>query len=220
MILAAGRGERLRPLTDTTPKALIEINHQPLIVHHILNLKKAGITDIVINLAHLGHKIKNRLGTGQHYGINIEYSQEPAGGLETGGGIVKALSMLGSDSFITVNADIYSDYPLEQLTKSQSSQAHLVLVDNPSHNPDGDYAIEQGMLSNLKTLPQYTFSGIALYHPSFFEGCGLSKFSVTPLVRNALIKQQITAEHYNGLWHDIGTIQRLKRAQASVKDAC
>ncbi len=217
MILAAGRGERLRPLTDVTPKALIEVGGQPLIVHHLQNLAKSGINDIVINLAHLGDKIKNRLGTGEQYGVNITYSEEPEGGLETGGGIVKALPYLGTEPFVTVNADIYSNYDFSQLLKLKGQPAHLILVQNPPHNRKGDYDLDGNHLIISPEQNPFTFSGIAVYHPDFFSRCQLRRFSVTTMIKRTCSQNLITAETFEDMWHDIGTERRLKAAEKEIK---
>lgn len=216
MILAAGRGERLKPLTNTTPKALIELNGQPLIVHHILNLKSHGINDIVINTAYLGKKIEQYIGNGEAFGVNITYSKEKSGGLETGGGIVNALPLLGKEPFIAVNADIYCPFNFEKLPKLNKSLAHLVLVNNPAHNPNGDYAIDGDYLSNRDDLNKYTFSGIAIYHPDFFKNCTDGKYSVTPIVKEMANKNTVSAELYPETWHDIGTQERLEIAQKAL----
>lgn len=216
MILAAGRGERLRPLTDSIPKALIEVGGQPLIVHHLHNLAKCGINDIVINLAHLGDKIKSRLGNGEQFGVNISYSEEPKGGLETGGGIVKALPLLGDEPFVAVNADIYCNYDFKQLLKLQGQPAHLVLVENPPHNKKGDYNINGNHLITSTDGNPFTFSGIAIYHPKFFHNCEIKRFSVTTMVKHSCKKKLITAECFNDVWHDIGTEKRLRDARDAL----
>ena len=213
MILAAGRGERLSPLTDTTPKALVELNGQPLIVHHILNLKNHGINDIVINTAYLGEKIEQYVGDGQAFGVTVRYSQEKEGGLETGGGIVNALPLLGNEPFITVNADIYFPFNFNKLPTINKVLGHLVLINNPSHNTKGDYAIDSHFLSTRKDLTQYTFSGIAIYHPKLFQSQKIGKYSVTPLIKEKAKEKVISAEFSTQIWHDIGTKERLETAR-------
>jgi MurNAc alpha-1-phosphate uridylyltransferase len=218
MILAAGRGERLKPLTDTTPKALIEVKGQPLIVHHIQNLKLCGINDIVINIAYLGSQIEQCLGSGSEFGVKITYSREVDGGLETGGGIVNALPLLGlEEPFITLNADVYCDYPLATLKTKLSALAHLVLVNNPVHNPNGDFAIENQLLSNGHENKPYTFAGIAIYHPQFFEGLEVSRYSIAPIIREKAKLKMISAECYDGMWFDIGTLTRLQTARQALE---
>ncbi len=216
MILAAGRGERLMPLTETTPKALVEINGKPLIVHHILNLKRHGINDIVINTAYLSNKLEQYVGNGQAFGVNIFYSKEKEGGLETGGGIVNALPLLGDEPFITVNADIYCPFNFKTLPILDPSLAHLVLVKNPAHNPRGDYAIDNAMLSNREDLNKYTFSGIAVYHPDFFKNCPIEKYSVTSLIKEKANANIVSAELSTEIWHDIGTEERLYEARNTL----
>jgi len=215
IILAAGQGQRLKPITDTLPKPLIKINNEPLIVHHILNLKSNGVTDIVINTAHLANKISTYLGNGHSLGVNIIYSRETGHGLETGGGIVNALPLLGSQPFIAVNADIYCNFPFDKLYLNNPDLAHLVLVKNPQHNLNGDYSVLNGKLSNNK-LASYTFSGIALYDPILFNKCIIDRYSVTPIVRDAVTLGLGSAQIFDGIWHDIGTVDRLKTARNSI----
>ncbi len=216
MILAAGRGERLMPLTETTPKALVEVNGKPLIVHHILNLKQNGIDEIVINTAYLGKKVEQYVGNGRAFGVNIQYSKEKDGGLETGGGIVNALPLLGESPFITVNADIYCPFNFKSLAPLNGALAHLILVGNPQHNPNGDYAIENTLLSNRQDLNKHTFSGIALYHPEFFKNCKAGKYSVTRIIRQQAEERAVSAEFSSEIWHDVGTQERLKQARKNL----
>jgi N-acetyl-alpha-D-muramate 1-phosphate uridylyltransferase len=206
MILAAGRGERMRPLTDHCPKPLLKVADKPLIEYHLQALKKAGIQRVVINVSWLAEQIKQAVGDGSQYGLSVEYSHEPQA-LETAGGIVQALDRL-DDEFIVVNADIFTDYDYSCL-QELSAQAHLVLVPNPTHNPQGDFAIESGWLSNSPEN-RYTFAGIAVYRKSFFNELQAGKQALAPLLRKAAEKQQISAELYDGLWSDIGTPARLQ----------
>ncbi len=209
MILAAGRGERLRPLTDGTPKPLIEAAGKPLIEYHLERLALAGFREIVINLAHLGDQIRTKLGTGTHWGLNIRYSVEPPGALDTGGGIQNALALLGRAPFVVINSDIYSDYPMARLRAIKCNHAHLVLVPNPAYKPQGDFALCAGHIMN-EGEPLHTFSGISVYHPRFFENVEAGCFSVVPLLRQAASARLVTGELYRGDWHDIGTAQRLE----------
>ncbi len=210
MILAAGRGERLRPLTDTTPKPLLEVKGQPLITHHLKNLAQAGFREIVINLAHLGEQIRATLGNGEQWGLNIHYSPEPAGALDTGGGIMQALPLLGDAPFAVINADIFSHYPLARLRAVKCSHAHLVLVPNPKHNSDGDFALQGGhVLSEPDGQLRHTFSGISVYHPRFFDTTPTGRFSVVPVLREAMNARRVTGELFRGYWRDIGTVERL-----------
>lgn len=212
MILAAGRGERMRPLTDTTPKPLLRVGGQCLIEYHIKNLVAAGITDLVINHAHLGLQIEQTLGTGERYGAHIRYSPEGANVLGTGGGIVNALPLLGDVPFIVVNGDILCDYPFARLPHVLTTLAHLVLVDNPDHHPTGDFClIGQRVYSDRE--PRLTFSGLGVYHPTLFAGCKPEPFALGPLLKQAMQAGQVSGEHYPGMWIDVGTKERLQRAE-------
>ena len=208
MILAAGRGERMRPLTDHRPKPLLEAGGKPLIVYHIERLAAAGLREIVINHAHLGHQIEAELGDGSRWGARIRYSPEGVA-LETGGGIFNALPLLGAGEFLIVNGDIWTDLDLSDLQLAEGRLAHLVWVDNPSHNPGGDFAIDDGRLSPLGD-PRFTYSGIGVYHPDLFHGCSPRKFPLAPLLCAAMERGLVSGEHYSGRWLDIGTPERLQ----------
>ena len=208
MILAAGRGERLRPLTDTVPKPLIDINGKSLIEYHLENLARAGFREVVINLAHLGDMIRDKLGAGANWGVNIHYSQEPTGALDTGGGIQQALPLLGESPFAIINGDIFCQYPLARLRAIKCDHAHLVLVPNPEHNPEGDFALQGGHIIP-DGQPGFTFSGISVYHPRFFASAPGGRYSVVPMLRAAAAQRHVTGEIYRGVWHDIGTSERL-----------
>jgi MurNAc alpha-1-phosphate uridylyltransferase len=208
MILAAGRGERMRPLTDTTPKPLLRIGGQTMIERHVHALARTGITDLVINYAHLGEQIEAALGNGNAYGVTIRYSPEAGGALETGGGIFNALSLLGSEPFLVVNSDIWTDFAFEQLPEQPDGLAHLVMVDNPGHHPQGDFSLSAGLLSQ-KGPAMLTFSGIGVYRPELFSGCAAGAFPLAPLLRRAMDAGQVSGEHYSGSWFDIGTPERL-----------
>lgn len=205
MILAAGRGERLRPLTDSLPKPLLEVQGKPLMVHHLEALSRAGFSEIVINLSWLGEQIRALLGNGNAFGLTIEYSEEPEA-LETAGGIVQALPLLG-ERFVVVNADIFTDYDFVKL-KQTDSIAHLVLVENPRHHADGDFTLVESTIGT-EGSPRYTFSGISQYHRSFFAGLSPGKQALAPLLFAAAAKQQVTGELFHGSWSDIGTAERL-----------
>ncbi|MBC8493862.1 MAG: nucleotidyltransferase family protein [bacterium] len=212
MILAAGLGERMMPLTKNTPKPLIKVKDIALIEHSINALKKANITDIVINTAYLGEQIQTHLGDGSTFDVNITYSNEPEGALETAGGIIKALSLLGKDPFIVINSDVICDYDLSKLTLPIGSLAHLLLIDNPPHNPNGDFSLTNGhQITNIHGQ-SYTFSGIGIYHPDLFKSHLEieQKLPLYPLLKAAIANNQLSGEHYNGLWQDIGTPERLK----------
>jgi len=208
MILAAGRGERLRPLTDTTPKPLLDVGGRSLIEHHLEGLAQAGFREVVINLAHLGDMIRDSLGDGSSWGLNIHYSPEPEGALDTGGGIQQALPLLGDTPFAIINGDIFSQYPLARLRAIKCDHAHLVLVPNPLHNPDGDFTLQAGYI-DPDGQARLTFSGISVYHPRFFASAPGGRYSVVPMLRAAAAQRHVTGEIYRGTWHDIGTRERL-----------
>ncbi len=215
MILAAGRGERMRPLTDHTPKPLLPAGGKPLIVHHIERLVAAGLRKIVSNHAHLGHRIEATLGDGSRWGTEIRYSPE-AKALETGGGIFKALPLLDREPFLVVNGDIWTDLEFARLRLSEGLFAHLVLVDNPPHHPEGDFALANGRLSTQGT-PRYTYSGIGIYHPDLFRGCSEGAFPLVPLLHTAMGRGLVGGEHYPGRWLDIGTPERLQTLDRMLK---
>lgn len=217
MILAAGRGERMRPLTDHLPKPLLAIAGKPLIVHHIEALASAGVVDIVINHAWLGHLIEQQLGDGNQFGVRIQYSAEGATGLETAGGIKQALPMLGTEPFMVINGDVLSGYPPATLIAQglpQTALAHLVLVPNPVQHPMGDFAFagRSPWLATAGDL-QFTFSGIALYHPDFFAEVPPGPQKLAPFLRQAMSQQRVSGELFHGYWADIGTPERLEQAE-------
>jgi len=216
MILAAGRGERMRPLTDNTPKPLLKVAGKSLIEHHIDNLKSAGFTELVINTAWLSEKIHQQLGDGSQYGISIEYSDEKEA-LETGGGIKKALPLLG-ENFLVVNGDVWCNYDYSQLpTLAEDMLAHLVLVNNPEHNPVGDFSITDNLLSN-KEQNRLTFSGIGLYRAALFNH-NEQRFPLAPLLRKSADDNKISAEFFPGKWLDIGTPERLEQLNLQLASA-
>lgn len=215
MLLAAGRGERMRPLTDTIPKPLLRIGGQTMIERHVLALARAGITELVINHAHLGEQLVAALGDGHAYGVGITWSAEPAGALETGGGIFKALPLLGDAPFLVVNADIWTDFPFAELPAEIDGLAHLVMVDNPEHHSGGDFSLSAGRLSQ-RGPAMLTFSGIGVYRPALFAGCSPGAFPLGPLLRKAMDAEQVSGEHYRGSWFDIGTPERLEAVNRVV----
>ena len=217
MILAAGRGERMRPLTDTTPKPLLKVGGHSLIEYHLWQLAKLAVTEVVINIAWLGEQIERTLGKGQTYGLNIKYIHEGQQALETGGGIYNALPQLGDDVFMVINADIWTDYDLHQLPVSLSGLAHLVLVDNPAHHPEGDFGINTSGYAVAVAERKLTFSGIGLYSPELFKACRPGVFPLAPLLRDAMTRQQVTAEHYRGYWSDVGTVERLQQLETYLQ---
>jgi len=219
LILAAGRGERMRPLTDRVPKPLIEVGGKPLIVHHIEKLAALGCERVVINHAHLGEMIEAALGDGARYGVTIDYSREETA-LETAGGIATALPMLGTAPFIVVNADVYSEYDyaglLEAADRLGAANAHLVLVDNPEHHPDGDFALRGGKLAPAGAL--LTFSGLAVYRPALFAAIPSgTRAPLAPLLREQIAAGAVAGEHYRGRWCDVGTPDRLTRLNRDLR---
>lgn len=217
MILAAGRGERMRPLTDHTPKPLLQVAGKALIEYSLENLAKAGFNQIVVNVAYLGQQIKTYCGDGSRWQVSIQYVDEGEEALETAGGIANALPLLGDRPFIVVNADILFDYPLASLREKTIDLAHLVLIDNPPHHPHGDfYLAENGLLSETGE-PKLTFSGIGIYHPSLFAGVRAGQaLKLRPVLNQAMPKGRVSGEYFNGSWLDIGTPQRLQDVSASL----
>jgi MurNAc alpha-1-phosphate uridylyltransferase len=233
MILAAGRGERMRPLTDHTPKPLLKVGGKPLIVWHLERLANAGFKEIVINHAHLGAQIEAALGDGSQWNLHIQYSPEKTA-LETAGGIANALHLLTEndtkiEAFLVVNGDTFTDVDFVALSplarkreraegegEMSKSLAHLVLVNNPPQHPKGDFAIQNGLLKNEGT-PMLTFSGVGVYHPDLFASVARGEpAKLAPLLRQAITSNQATAQHYQGIWHDIGTPERLKQLDESM----
>ena len=216
MILAAGRGERMRPLTDKTPKPLLKVAGQCLIEYHIKHLVAAGFTEIVINHAYLGEQIEQTLGDGQRYGAKLHYSAEGIA-LETGGGIFKALPLLGNAPFLVINGDVWCDYPFNQLRNILTTElVHLILVNNPEHNPKGDFCLVNNRVNN-ESEPRLTYSGIGVYHPDFFKDCKAGRFQLAPLLINAMKTGQVSGEHYKEQWIDIGTPERLEHLEKILK---
>jgi MurNAc alpha-1-phosphate uridylyltransferase len=216
MILAAGRGERMRPLTDHTPKPLLQVGGRALIDYHIEALCRAGIRELVINHAHLGEQLVEYLGDGSRYGAEIRYSPEPAGALETGGGIKHALPLLGDEPFLVVNGDIWTDYRYRQAALASGRLAHLVLVDNPPHHRTGDFCLEHGSVQEDGRV-RLTFSGLGLYHPLLFARAPGERFPLAPLLREAMRDGCVSGEYYPGRWMDIGTPQRLAELDRQLR---
>jgi len=214
MILAAGRGERMRPLTDRVPKPLIEAAGRPLIVHLIERLARAGFTNLVVNVSHLAGMVERGLGDGSRYGVHIAYSREEQA-LETGGGIAYALPLLGNEPFVAINSDIYCDFDFARLPSvsaalgTGTARAHLVMVDNPPHHPEGDFSLSGGRLSEAGPR-RLTFSGIGAYAPGLFAGVTRgAKCQLVSLLKPAMAQGAVSGEQHTGLWMDIGTPQRL-----------
>ena len=217
MILAAGRGERMMPLTESTPKPLLKVRGLTLIEHSIIALKKAKITNIIVNVAYLGGQIKAYIGNGSKLGVRITYSDEFSGALETAGGIIKALPLLGKEPFVVINSDVLSDYDLSQLTLPIGSLAHLVLINNPPHNSNGDFSLVNDHQVTLAHKDSLTFSGIGIYHPDLFKPHANTqgKLALYPLLKEAINNNQLSGEYYSGYWQDVGTPERLNQANNS-----
>lgn len=229
MILAAGRGERLRPLTDHRPKPLLSVGDEPLIGHHLRRLRLAGFTEVIINHAWLGAQIEARLGDGSAYGLRIAYSPEGETGLETAGGIATALPLLGETPFLVVNGDVLTDVDFQAARAIAQKQlaagrlAHVWLVDNPPHHPQGDfYLAEHGcVLATGAPDRALTFSGIGVYHPRLFAATPPRKAAkLAPLLRAAMSQGLVGGEHHTGLWLDVGTAERLRQAAQIVAAGC
>ncbi len=214
MILAAGRGERLRPLTDTVPKSLVEVRGKSLLERHLESLQAAGITNVVINLGWLGAKIVERVGSGSRYGLEVVYSEEGDNVLETGGGIHKALPFLGSDPFLVVNADIFTDMPLPEVALGPGISGYLVMVPKPAYRDQGDFDLCDDRVRNADDAA-LTFSGVAIYRPEFFAGCEAGRFPLAPLLREAADAGQLSGSLYDGCWEDVGTEERLSKLNRS-----
>lgn len=216
MILAAGRGKRMRPLTDRVPKPLLPVAGQPLIAWHLQRLARAGLLDVVINHAWLGKQIPAALGDGSRWGVRIRYSDEGDTGLETGGGIQRALPLLGEAPFLVINGDIWTDIDFAGLQLAEDDLAHLVLVENPAHNPEGDFALQAGRIGDIG--PRYTFSGVGVYDPALFADCAPGAFALAPLLRGAAAHGRVSGELHRGCWCDVGTPQRLRDLDRQLRE--
>lgn len=222
MILAAGRGERMRPLTDRVPKALLEAGGRPLIVHLIERLARAGLEDLVVNVSHLADQIEQQLGNGSQHGVRIAYSREEKA-LETGGGIAYAMPLLGDAPFVVVNSDVYSDFDFRRLHRAEQSlargmlDAHLVLVDNPLHHPDGDFCLSGGRLVR-EGAARLTFSGIGVYSPALFAAVKPgARCQLISLLAPAMGRARVGGEHHRGVWIDVGTPERLNELDRQLQ---
>jgi N-acetyl-alpha-D-muramate 1-phosphate uridylyltransferase len=223
MILAAGRGERMRPLTDCMPKALLPVGGKPLIVWHIEKLARAGFDEVVINHAHLGHLIEAALGNGKDFDLDIFYSPEDQA-LETAGGIANALPLLGTHAFPVINADVFCDYDFRDLhaetvtlQDDPARDCHLLLVDNPDHHHQGDFVLRSGVIVP-EGAPRLTFSGIGIYRPEFFYAIPRGvKAPLAPLLRAAIAAGKVSGEHYTGVWTDVGTPERLAQLNQAIQ---
>jgi MurNAc alpha-1-phosphate uridylyltransferase len=204
----------MRPLTDRLPKPLVPVGGKPLIMYHVESLAKAGIHELVINHAHLGYMIEDALGDGSQWDVSIHYSAEKQP-LETGGGIYKALPLLGQDPFVVVNGDIWCDYDFRMLQLPPGNLAHLVLVDNPTYHAEGDFVLQHGWVLE-GDHNRLTFSGIGIYHPLLFKSCRAEAFALAPLLRQAMKRREVTGEHYAGSWFDVGTPERLVKLEQQL----
>ncbi|MBD8525958.1 N-acetylmuramate alpha-1-phosphate uridylyltransferase MurU [Pseudomarimonas arenosa] len=229
MIFAAGRGERMRPLTDLTPKPLLQVGGKPLIVWHLERLAAAGVTDVVINTSWLAEQIPATLGDGSRFGLGIRYLYEGPTPLETGGGMLNALPLLGREPFWLVNGDIFTDFEYASLPRAPDGLAHLVLVDPPAQSTQGDFAVDSNGRLISSGEHRLTYSGIGVYRPELFDDWPLvigelapadrqpARFRLAPLLHAAIAKGRISAEHYAGVWIDVGTPERLQALRSSLQ---
>lgn len=217
MVLAAGRGERMRPLTDAAPKPLLQVGGKRLIEYHLERLAAGGFREVVINTAWLGDMIEAAIGDGGRFGLAITYSHERPEALETGGGIFRALPLLGSAPFLLVNGDVWTDIEFGALRRDppNGALAHIVMVPNPPQHPRGDFVLSDGYVSEIEGS-RHTYSGIGIFRPELFDGCAPGKFPLLPLLRKAIAARRLTGEVHAGRWHDIGTVERLKELDAEL----
>jgi len=219
MILAAGRGERMRPLTDALPKPLAEVRGKPLIVYHLEKLARLGVDTVVINLAWLGQCVRETLGDGSRWGLGIRYSDEGAEALEAGGGILRALPWLGGEPFLVVNGDVFTQFDFGQLALAPEALAQLVVVPNPPHHAQGDFGLHDGRLTAPApgappgTAPAWTYAGIGLYRAELFEGCKPGRFALLPLLQRAIEAQRLLGQLYTGAWADVYSMEQLAALQ-------
>ncbi|OGT56706.1 MAG: hypothetical protein A3F14_00990 [Gammaproteobacteria bacterium RIFCSPHIGHO2_12_FULL_43_28] len=218
MILAAGRGERMGVLTAKTPKPLLKVGQHYLIEYALSNLKRAGVIEIVINIAYHATLIKNALGDGRRYGLTIHYSEEE-NRLETGGGIFKALPLLGDEPFLVMSSDIITHYPLEKLPRQLTGLAHLVMIANPSYHPNGDFGLRDGIIDQ-SAKPTFTFANIGVYHPDLFSNCKPGYFPLKDVLLPAISDGRVTGEMYAGSWYNVGTPADLQVVSTTVMPAC
>jgi MurNAc alpha-1-phosphate uridylyltransferase len=216
MVLAAGRGERMRPITDRVPKPLVPVAGKPLIGYHLEGLARAGIRDVVVNLSWLGSQIRDALGSGEQYGVHITFSDEGPVPLETGGGIFRALQWLGSEPFLVVNGDIWTDFDFTQLSLAPGAHACLVLVPNPPQLPRGDFGLDGDYVVERET-DRFTYSGIGLYTAQFFAGCEPQRFPLLPLLKRAIASRHLRGRVHRGDWSDIGSPERLAALETRLR---
>ena len=216
MVLAAGRGERMRPVTDTLPKPLVSVGGRPLIAWHLAALARAGIREVVINLSWLGEKLRAALGDGASFGLAITYSDEGPVPCETGGGILRALPLLGDGPFLVINGDVWTDMDFGALALEPQALAHLMLIPNPAHHPRGDFGLEDGWVTE-GAAERFTYSGVGVYRPQFFAGCEAGRFPLLPLLNRAIAARRLRGELFRGEWCDVGTPQRLASLDARLR---
>ena len=217
MVLAAGRGERMRPLTDHTPKPLLVAGGKPLIAWHLEALARAGIRDVIVNLSWLGAQIRAALGDGRQFGLQIQYSDEGSPALETGGGIFHALPLLGPAPFLVVNGDTFTDIDVSSLRLPAAADARLVMVSNPPQHPAGDFVLDGERLV-VGAGPTLTYSGIGIFSPALFAGCTEGQFPLLPLLKRAIATGRLQGQHHTGQWLDIGSPQRLAALRVQLGD--
>ena len=216
MLLAAGRGERMRPITDSLPKPLVKVGGKPLIAWHLAALARAGIREVLINLSWLGEQVRATLGDGRDYGVAIRYSDEGPVPLETGGGIFNAVPLLGPGPFLVINADIWTDIDFAALALEERAHARLLLIPNPPHHPRGDFGLEGDRVVSRDT-DRYTYSGVGVYRPEFFGGCTPGRFPLLPLLNRAIAAGLVRAQVHRGEWCDVGTPERLASLDARLR---
>ena len=218
MVLAAGRGERMRPLTDTIPRPLLPVAGKPLIAYHLESLARAGFREVVINLSWLGERIRAALGDGRDFGVRITYSDEGPVPYETGGGILNALPLLGPEPFLVVNGDTWTDIDFASLTLGPDADARLVLVPNPPHHPRGDFGLEGDLVVERDT-DRFTYSGVGVFHPEFFAGCEPGRFPLLPLLRRAIAARRLRGQLHRGEWLDVGSPERLAALEERLRNS-
>jgi N-acetyl-alpha-D-muramate 1-phosphate uridylyltransferase len=215
MVLAAGRGERMRPITDTVPKPLVRVGGRPLIAWHLAALARAGVREVVINLSWLGEQLRAALGTGADFGLRITYSEEGPVPLETGGGILRALPLLGPEPFLVLSGDIWTDIDLGGVQLEPEANAHLVLIPNPPHHPRGDFGLE-GNVVVQRDSERLTYANVGIYRPEFFAGCAAGRFPLLEPLNRAIAARLVRGEVHRGAWSDVGTPERLAQLEARL----
>ena len=215
MVLAAGRGERMRPITDTVPKPLVRVGGRPLIAWHLAALARAGVREVVINLSWLGEQLRTALGAGADFGLRITYSEEGPVPLETGGGIFRALPLLGPEPFLVLSGDIWTDIDLGSVQLEPEAQAHLVLIPNPPHHPRGDFGLE-GNVVVQRDSERLTYANVGIYRPEFFAGCAAGRFPLLEPLNRAIAARLVRGEVHRGAWSDVGTPDRLAQLEARL----